>query len=170
VIFLAPHRTSRLTHIYLSWVVSLVLHPFFFSFPPGAASVQITTTPCTSFENYLNLSRRLIICSWYNVLEWNGAQHLYRSVDQVDNTRSFSCFSPHKHNVWNPCGHSFTFERVLVAPSDHRQVDNTRSIWPSAGRQHKYVNGKVCNNINSQLDATIITLLIISVSTTCFGR
>jgi len=27
-----------------------------------------------------------------------------------------------------------------------------------------------CNNINSQLDATIIILLIISISSTCFGR
>jgi len=28
----------------------------------------------------------------------------------------------------------------------------------------------LCNNINSQLDATIIILLIISISSTCFGR
>jgi hypothetical protein len=50
----------------------------------------------------------------------------------------------------------------IFASAPRKKMSEIRNVSSRATKQF--------NNINSQLDATIIILLIISISSTCFGR
>jgi len=62
---------------------------------------------------------------------WVKKLHLFRQHDPV--VLVSSDLNPHKHNIWTPYVHLFTFLQSF-----------SRSIRPSSGRKRKYVNGKVC--------------------------
>jgi hypothetical protein len=58
----------------------------------------------------------------------------------------------------------------LVAEFEHPARLTVKPIPLTFLPYSLFPKDEIYNNINSQLDATIIILLIISISSTCFGR